>query len=107
MGIRHAVAIAAVAVLASSPARGGAVAGAHAHDPLLTRSLEELGDVEVRTASPRAERLADAPASVFVIHRDEIRALGIHSLPEALRLAPNLQVAQLNAASHAVTARGL
>ena len=107
MGLREAVALGALAVLASSPVRAGTGTTDDALDQLLSLSLEELGDVEVRTASPRAERLADAPASVFVVHRDEIRALGIHSLPEALRLAPNLQVAQLNASSHAVTARGL
>ena len=107
MGLREAVALGALAVLASSPVRAGTGTTDYALDQLLSLSLEELGDVEVRTASPRAERLADAPASVFVIHRDEIRALGIHSLPEALRLAPNLQVAQLYASSHAETARAL
>lgn len=107
MGFRHAAALFAVAALAAPPVHAGPGTTDDALDQLLALSLEELGDVTVTTASPRAERLADAPASVYVIHRDDIRRLGIHSLPEALRLAPNLQVAQVNASSHAVTARGL
>jgi iron complex outermembrane receptor protein len=83
---------------------------APAADPLedlLGMSLEELGQVQVTAGSRSASSLSDAPASVFVIHRDDIRLLGIRSLPEALRLAPNLHVAQINASSHAVSARGM
>lgn len=76
-------------------------------DALLGLSIEELGNVRVTATSRRATRLIDTPASVFVIHREDIRRLGIRSLPEALRLAPNLHVAQINASSHAVSARGM
>ncbi|WP_310734505.1 TonB-dependent receptor plug domain-containing protein [Azohydromonas caseinilytica] len=69
-------------------------------------TLEELGNIEVTSVSRRAERLSDAPASVFVITAEDIRRSGATSLPEALRLAPNLQVARLSAAFHAVTSRG-
>jgi iron complex outermembrane recepter protein len=53
-------------------------------------SLEELSNVEITSASKRPERLSDAAASVFVIHADDIRRSGATTLPEALRLAPNL-----------------
>ncbi|HZF98334.1 MAG TPA: TonB-dependent receptor [Pseudoxanthomonas sp.] len=76
-------------------------------DSLLALSLEQLGEVRVATASRTPSRLTDTPASAFVIGREELRKLGIRSLPEALRLAPNLHVAQINASSHAVSARGL
>lgn len=86
--------------------------GAHAlgfDEPraLLELSLEQLGDVEVTAASRRATRLTETAASVHVIHGDDLRRLGIRSLPEALRLAPNLHVARINAAGYAVSARGL
>lgn len=83
-------------------------AAAPGDDPnaLLGLSLEQLGDVKVTATSRRASRLTDTPASVFVIQGDELRALGIRSLPEALRLAPNLQVARINARSYAISARG-
>src|SRR5712692_10961991 len=54
-------------------------------------SLEELANLKITSVSRRAERLADAPASLFVITGDDIRRSGVTSLPEALRLAPNLE----------------
>lgn len=69
-------------------------------------SLEELGNIEITSVSKRAERLSEAPASVFVITAEDIRRSGATSLPEALRLAPNLQVARISSSFHAVTSRG-
>ena len=62
-------------------------------------SLEELADLPVTSVSRRAERLADAPASIYVIHAEDIRRSGATTLPEALRLAPNLQVARVDASA--------
>jgi iron complex outermembrane receptor protein len=56
--------------------------------------------------SKRAEPLADAAASVYVVTGDSIRRAGATTVPEALRLAPNLQVARVDARNYAVTARG-
>lgn len=69
-------------------------------------SLEELSDVRVVSVSKREERLGDAPASVFVITSEDIRRSGARSLPEALRLSPNLHVAQAPAGGYTITARG-
>ena len=69
-------------------------------------SLEELGNIEITSVSRRAERLSEAPASVFVITAEDMRRSGATSLPEALRLAPNLQVARISSSFHAVTSRG-
>jgi len=79
-----------------------------ANDPndLASLSLEELSEVPVTSVSLRSERLADAPAAVFVINAEDIRRSGADSLPEALRLAPNLHVSMQNALSHIVSARG-
>src|SRR5688500_5821420 len=69
-------------------------------------SLEQLANIEVTSVSRRAERLADAPAAIYVITADDIRRAGVNSLPEALRLAPNLQVARTSASGYAISARG-
>jgi len=69
-------------------------------------SLEELANLEVTSVSRRAERLADAPASIYVISAEDIRRSGVTSLAEALRLAPNLNVARVDASQYAVSARG-
>jgi iron complex outermembrane receptor protein len=69
-------------------------------------SLEELANIRITSVSKKSESLADAPASIFVITNDEIRRSGATTLPEALRLAPNLQVARVDARNYAITARG-
>ncbi|HVE89330.1 MAG TPA: TonB-dependent receptor [Burkholderiaceae bacterium] len=69
-------------------------------------SLEELGNVVVTSVSRRQERIAEAPASIYVITREDIRRAGVTSLPEALRLAPNLQVARADTNQYAISARG-
>jgi iron complex outermembrane receptor protein len=75
-------------------------------DPLKDLSIEELSNIEVISVSKREERLSDAPTSVFVITSEDIRRAGATSLPEALRLAPNLQVARVSANEYAISARG-
>jgi iron complex outermembrane receptor protein len=69
-------------------------------------SIEELSNIEITSVSKRDERLSDAPTSVFVITSEDIRRSGATSLPEALRLAPNLQVARISANEYAISARG-
>lgn len=80
--------------------------GAPAQPPLKEMSLEELGNLEVTSVSKRMEKLADAPATVFVITAEDIRRSNAATLPEVLRLAPNLEVAEIDAAQFAISARG-
>src|SRR6266498_5025593 len=69
-------------------------------------SLEQLMDVEVTTVSKRPEKLTEAASAIQVISQEEIRRSGVTSLPEALRLAPNLEVAQVDSRQWAISARG-
>jgi iron complex outermembrane receptor protein len=69
-------------------------------------SLEELANVQVTSVSKRPESLSNAAASIFVITGTDIHRSGATTLPEALRLAPNLEVARVDARNYAVTARG-
>ncbi|MDB5870635.1 MAG: hypothetical protein JWQ07_77 [Ramlibacter sp.] len=69
-------------------------------------SLEQLANIQVTSVSKRPQRLADVAATAYVISAEDIRRSGATSLPEALRLAPNLQVARADANQYAVTARG-
>src|SRR3989442_14245773 len=79
---------------------------AAAPSELTELSLEELMNVEVTSVSKKAEPLSNAAASIFVITREDIRRSGYTSIPEILRLAPNLQVARVSASQYAITARG-
>lgn len=69
-------------------------------------SLEQLVEQEVVSVSRRAEALGEAASAIQVIQGDEIRRSGATRLPEALRLASNLQVAQIDSSQWAISARG-
>jgi iron complex outermembrane recepter protein len=69
-------------------------------------SLEQLMNEEVTTVSRQPEKLSQSPSAVQVITDEDIRRSGATSLPEALRLAPNLEVAQVNSHDWAISARG-
>lgn len=69
-------------------------------------SLEELANVQVTSVSKSVEPLRTAPAAIYVISHDDIRRSGATSIPEALRLAPNLEVTQMSASDYVVSARG-
>jgi iron complex outermembrane receptor protein len=75
-------------------------------DVLKTLSVEELMNVVVTSVSRRAEPLAHAASAIQVITQADIRRSGATSLPEALRLASNLQVAQVDSREWAISARG-
>ncbi len=66
---------------------------------LANLDLQALMKLEITSVSRRPERLSDAAASIFVITGDEVRRSGATNLPEALRLAPNLDVVQVSANS--------
>lgn len=93
-------------LLQGSPVRAGADSRTLAANALKRLSLEELLDMEVTSVSRRPEKLASAAASIQVITADDIRRSGARSVPEVLRLAPNLEVAQINARDWAISARG-
>jgi iron complex outermembrane recepter protein len=70
-------------------------------------SIEDLASIEVSSVSKTPEPLSDAAAAIYVITHDDIMRSGATSLPEILRLAPNLEVAQYSANSYAISARGM
>ncbi len=94
--------LACLALLTSS-AWGQNVGGVRA---LAELSLEDLMRIEVVSASRGSDRLGDVAAPVFVITRDDLLRTGVRSLPEALRLAPGVDVARLSGARWAVGVRG-
>jgi iron complex outermembrane receptor protein len=85
---------------------GGAAGGSDPLAALLRMSLEELSNVQVTSVSKTAQTLSSAPASIYVITREEILRSGALSVPEALRLAPNLQITQLSSTDYEISARG-
>jgi iron complex outermembrane receptor protein len=70
-------------------------------------SLEELLEVKLTSLARRSQSLADAPAAVFVLSREDIRRSGLLTLPEILRLVPGVQVARYSNSKWSVSARGM
>ena len=69
-------------------------------------SVEELMDIEVTSVSKHVEKLSEAASAIQVVTQEDIRRSGASSIPEALRLADNLDVAQKNSHDWAISARG-
>ena len=69
-------------------------------------SLEDLMNLKVTSVSKREQKLGVAAAAIFVITQDDIRRSGARNIPEALRLAPGLEVARIDENKWAIAARG-
>lgn len=76
---------------------------------LAEMSIEQLGEVEVISLTSlfkKETKLEQAPAAAAVVTSDDIRRLGITSIPEALRMVPGMDVARIDSHEWAVSARG-
>ncbi|GAB6141433.1 TonB-dependent receptor plug domain-containing protein [Methylosoma difficile] len=84
----------------------GLTAAAADKNEALDMSVEDLLNVEVTSVSKKAQALNNAPAAVFVISGEDIKRSGATSIPDALRLAPGLDVARIDSNKWAVSSRG-
>lgn len=69
-------------------------------------SVEELMNIEVTTVSKIPQKLTEVASAIQVITRQDILRSAATSVPEALRLATNLQVNQLSARHWVISSRG-
>ena len=75
-------------------------------EELFSMSIEQIMDLTITSVSKKEESLSEAAAAVFVVTSEDIRRSGVTSIPEALRLVPGLQVAQITGSSWAIGSRG-
>lgn len=68
--------------------------------------MAELLSVKVTSVSKKTQALSDAPSAIFVISNEDIKRSGATSIPEALRMAPGVDVARVSSSRWAITARG-
>jgi iron complex outermembrane receptor protein len=100
-----------VAGLVFSTTVGGIVMGASAGEALAATdladlSLEELMNIEVYSVAKKNQKLSDSAAAVYVLSQEDIRRSGVTSVPEALRLVPGVDVAQIDSNKWAISIRG-
>jgi iron complex outermembrane recepter protein len=97
-----ALALVLVLVLQSLPS----LAQTSSPPDLTQASLEDLLKMEVTSVSKREQPLSTAGAAVFVITQEDIRRSGATNIPDLLRMAPGVNVAQVNASTWAIGIRG-
>jgi iron complex outermembrane receptor protein len=93
-------------LMAAGPRDAVAQAADTTTENLKSLSLDQLMNVEVTSVSRHPERLLQTASAIQVITREDIRRSGATSIPEALRLADNLEVAQKNSHDWGISARG-
>ena len=71
------------------------------------KSIEDLMNIEVTSVSRKEQKLSHTASAIFVITGEDIRHSGATNIPDLLRMAPGIDVAQINADTWAISARGL
>lgn len=104
--LSHCIAVTVLLVAASTVGLAQQSDSDDVNRSLKRLSLDELLALEVTSVSKQPERLLEAAAAIQVVTNSDIRRSGATRLPEALRLAGNLQVAQKGAHGWGISARG-
>ncbi len=81
-------------------------AGPESGQELKDMTLEQLADVVVTSPSKEPRSALKSPVAIYVITADDIRRSGVQTIPDALRLAPGVEVAQIDSSKWSVGIRG-
>src|SRR5271156_3435087 len=96
-------------LLSLSPGVAAADDLASTNNPDLSRlanmDISQLMQIKVSILGPSTS-VSQTPAAVSVVTQDQIQRSGAMNIPEALRLVPGMDVAQVDASQWAVSARG-
>src|ERR1700694_2664927 len=74
--------------------------------PLKELSLEQLGNLEVTTASKSPAEVWKTPAAIYVLTHEDIERSGATTIAQALRLAPGVEVARIDGDKWSIGIRG-
>jgi iron complex outermembrane receptor protein len=69
-------------------------------------SLEDLLNITVTSVSRKEQKLSQAASAIFVINQEDIRRSGATNIPDLLRMAPGVDVEQIDANAWAISIRG-
>ena len=95
-----------IAVLVALSVPGRITAQTPSAQNLAGASLEDLFNIEVTSVSKKEQTLSKTGAAVFVISQEDIRRSGATNIPDVLRMAPGVEVAQIDSNQWAVSIRG-
>src|ERR1700693_3529011 len=74
---------------------------------LTSLSLEDLMNTKVTSVSKTEQKMSRTASAIFVIAAADIARSGATNIPDLLRMVPGIDVAQIDASTWAVSARGL
>jgi len=83
------------------------ISGFAQQQDLTQLSLEDLMNTKVTSVSKKEQSLSRTAAAIFVISAEDIRRSGATNIPDLLRMVPGVDVAQIDANTWAISARGL
>ena len=87
-------------------ARAAAAQSQSQLEELKRLSIEELAETDITGSGRRPEQLDHVASAVSVITSDDLRRYGVMNLPQALRLADTMHVAQVAGPGYAISLRG-
>jgi iron complex outermembrane receptor protein len=76
------------------------------NNPVKQLTLEQLGNIEVTTVSKTPEQVWKTAAAIYVITQEDIKRSGATTIPDALRLAPGVEVARVDSNKWSIGIRG-
>jgi iron complex outermembrane receptor protein len=83
-----------------------ALFGQTAAQDLSQLQLEDLMNIKVTSVSKKEQKMSHAAAAISVITQEDIQRSGATNIADLLRMVPGLNVAQINANTWAISARG-
>ena len=93
-------------VLFLAPALSGDQSSSSGPATLKNLTLEQLSQIEVSSPSKEPTPAFRSPVAIYVLTGDDIRRSGATTIPDALRLVPGVEVAQIDASKWSVGIRG-
>ncbi len=104
--VRTALFLAAFWMVSAAAQAGLASSDPGAENPAKQLTLEQLGNVEVTSVAKAPEEMWKTPAAIYVITQEDIERSGVTNLPDALRLAPGVEVARVDSVKYSIGIRG-
>ena len=81
-------------------------AGSTTPSALKKLTLEQLSEIQVTSPSKEPTPALRSPVAIYIITGEDIRRSGVTTIPDALRLAPGVEVAQIDASKWSIGIRG-
>jgi iron complex outermembrane receptor protein len=103
---KHALTVLAAQVCFFAHFAAPTLAASEGDNQYLDMDLAQLMQVTITSVSKRPQVLVDTAAAAFVITQEDIRSSGVTSIPEALAMAPGIQVARISSSKWSISSRG-